>query len=48
VGKLVGKRPLGRSRRRWYDNTKTDLTENGWGGRSGFVWLWIVTSRGLL
>jgi hypothetical protein len=25
VGKLEGKRPLGRPMRRWEDNTKTDL-----------------------
>jgi hypothetical protein len=30
VGKLEGKRPLGRSRRRWEDNIKTDLRELGW------------------
>jgi hypothetical protein len=27
-----GKRPLGRSRRRWEDNIKMDLTEIGWEG----------------
>jgi hypothetical protein len=27
VGKLEGKRPLGRPRRRWEDNIKTDLQE---------------------
>jgi hypothetical protein len=27
-----GKRPLGRPRRRWEDNIKTDLREIGWGG----------------
>jgi len=27
VGKLEGKRPLGRPRRRWKDNIKTDLQE---------------------
>jgi len=31
VGKLEGRRPLGRSRRRWEDNTKMDLQEMGWG-----------------
>jgi hypothetical protein len=25
-------RPLGRPRRRWEDNIKTDLRETGWGG----------------
>jgi hypothetical protein len=32
VGKLEGKKSLGRPRRRWVDNIKTDLTEIGWGG----------------
>jgi hypothetical protein len=27
VGKSEGRRPLGRPRRRWEDNIKTDLTE---------------------
>jgi hypothetical protein len=31
VGKPEGKRPLGRSRRRWEDNNKTDLQEVGLG-----------------
>jgi hypothetical protein len=30
VGKPEGKRPLGRSRRRWLDNIKMDLKERGW------------------
>ena len=29
VGKPEGKRPLGRPRRRWEDNIKTDLQEVG-------------------
>ena len=32
VGKLEGKRSLGRSRRRWEDNIKMDLQEVGCGG----------------
>jgi hypothetical protein len=32
VGKLEGKRPLGRPRRRWVDNIKIDLGGIGWGG----------------
>jgi hypothetical protein len=28
VGKLEGKRPLGRPRRRWVDNIKIDLTRD--------------------
>jgi hypothetical protein len=31
VGKLEGKKPLGRPRRRWVDNIKFDLEEIGWG-----------------
>jgi hypothetical protein len=30
-GKPEGKRPLGRSRRRWVDNIKRNLGEIGWG-----------------
>jgi hypothetical protein len=32
VGKPKEKRPLGRPRRRWVDNIKTDLREIGWTG----------------
>jgi len=32
VGKLDGKRPLGRPRFRWEDNMKMDLQEVGWEG----------------
>jgi hypothetical protein len=28
---LVGKRPLGRPRRKWVDNIRMDLGEVGWG-----------------
>jgi hypothetical protein len=31
VGKPEGKRPLGRTRRRWVDNIRMDLGEVGWG-----------------
>ena len=31
VGKAEGKRPLGRPRRRWVDNMRTDLQEVGCG-----------------
>jgi len=39
VGKLEGKRPLGRPRRRWVDNIRMDLQEVGcdymdWIGRA--------------
>jgi hypothetical protein len=32
VGNPERKRPLGRPRRRWVDNIKTDLREIGWNG----------------
>jgi hypothetical protein len=32
VEKPEGKRPLGRPRSRWVDNTEMDLREIGWGG----------------
>jgi hypothetical protein len=32
VEKPERKRPLGRPRRRWVDNTKMDLIEIGWDG----------------
>jgi len=35
VGKPEGKRPLGRSRRRWEDNIKMDIQEVGLGGIDG-------------
>jgi hypothetical protein len=31
VGKPEGKRPLGRSRRRWENDIKMDIREIGWG-----------------
>jgi hypothetical protein len=31
VGKLEGKRPLERLRRRWVNNIRMDLVEVGWG-----------------
>jgi hypothetical protein len=43
VGKIEGKRPLGRPRRRWVDNIKMDLEEIGLGGVN-----WIGTSGRLL
>ena len=48
VGKLEGKRPLGRPRRRWKDNIKMDLQEVGWGLWTGSSWLWIGTGGGHL
>jgi hypothetical protein len=32
VGRPEGKRPLGRTRRRWVENIKFDLSEIGWDG----------------
>jgi hypothetical protein len=45
---LVGKRPLGRSRRRWKDGIKMDLRETGWGVWIGLDSLRIRTRGGLL
>jgi hypothetical protein len=42
VGKPEGRRPLGRPRRRWVDNTRTDLQEVG----CGYVdWIGLVQDR---
>jgi hypothetical protein len=35
VGKPEGRRPLGRSRRRWEDGIRMDLLEIVWGGVFG-------------
>jgi hypothetical protein len=48
VGKPEGKRPLGRSRRRWKDNIKMDLQEVGCGGWTGSSWLRIGRIGGYL
>jgi hypothetical protein len=37
-----GKRPLGRPRRRWVDNIKTDLREVGWDCRD---WIDLAQER---
>ena len=42
VGKLEGKRPLGRPRRRWEDNIKMDLQEVGVGRGD---WLELAQDR---
>jgi hypothetical protein len=39
---LVGKRPLGRPRRRWVDNIKMYLREIGWGGMD---WIDLAQNR---
>jgi hypothetical protein len=41
VGNQEGKRPLGRSRRRWLDNIRMDLREIGWVVWAGSIWLRI-------
>jgi hypothetical protein len=48
VGRPEGRRPLGRPRRRWEDNIKTDLREMCLGMWIGFIWLSIDTGGGLL
>jgi hypothetical protein len=49
VERPEGRRPLGRSRRRWEDNIKMDLQEVGWGEAwTGLIWLNIGTGGGLL
>jgi hypothetical protein len=48
VGRPEGKKPLGRPRRRWEDNIKMDLREIGSMGRTGFGWLRIGSTGGLL
>jgi hypothetical protein len=40
LGKLEGKRPLGRPRRRWVDNIRMDLEEVGCGDVD-----WIVLAK---
>jgi hypothetical protein len=48
VGKLEGRRILGRPRRRWEDNIKMDLRDVGWGAQTGLIWLRIGTGDVLL
>ena len=48
VGKLEGKRPLGRPRHRWEDNIKMHLQEVGYGLWTGSSWLRIGTGGGHL
>jgi hypothetical protein len=48
VGRPEGKRPLGRPRRRWEDNIKMHLREIGIVRQSGFDWLRIGSSSGIL
>jgi hypothetical protein len=48
VGKPEGKRPLGRPRRRWEDNIKAGLQEEGCGLWTGLSWVRIETGGGHL
>ena len=43
--KPEGKRPLGRSRRKWVDNIRMDLQEVGFGSRE---WIELAQDRGRL
>jgi len=43
VGKPEGKRPLGRTKRRWEDNIQMDLQEVGW--RRGMDWIELAQDR---
>jgi len=43
-----GKRKLGKPRRRWEDNIKTDLQEVRWEAWTGFIWRRIGTDGCLL
>jgi hypothetical protein len=43
VGKPEGKRPLGRTRRRWVGYIKIDLREIGW---NGMDWIHLAQDRG--
>jgi hypothetical protein len=42
TGKPEGRRPLGRSRRRWVDSIKMDLREIGW---DGMDWIELAQDR---
>jgi hypothetical protein len=42
VGRPVGRRPLGRPRRRSEENIKMDLHEGGWGG---LAWIDMAQDR---
>jgi hypothetical protein len=42
MGRTEGRRPLGRPRRRWADNSKMDLREIDWGGMD---WIDLAQDR---
>jgi hypothetical protein len=48
VGKPEGRRPLGRPRRIWEDNIKTDLQEVGSETWTEFIWVRIGAGGRLL
>ena len=48
VGRPERKKPLGRPRRRWKDNIKTDLQEVIWDAWTGSIYLSTGTGGGLL
>jgi hypothetical protein len=43
VGKPEGRRPIGRPRRRWFDDIRMDLVEVGWGDVD---WIGLAQDRG--
>ena len=46
MGKLEGKRPLGRPRPRWVDNIRLDLQEVGWRAWTELIWIRTGTGGG--
>jgi hypothetical protein len=48
VGKPEGKRPLGRLRPKWVDNSKMDFREIRWDDMDWIIWLRIGTSGRVL
>jgi hypothetical protein len=48
VERPEGRRPVGRTMRRWEDNIKMDLQEVGWGAWTGLGWFRIWRGGGLL
>jgi hypothetical protein len=48
VCKPEGTRPLGKPKRRWVDNIKTDLGKRWWGGMGWICLARLGTSGGLL
>ena len=48
VGKPERRRPLGRPRRRWEDNIKTDFFRSGMRAWSVLIWLRVGTGGGFL